>query len=356
MKTVLLTPGPTMTPDWIWEAMRVSPIHHRTRAYGILIEELRDSMRTLFGCPQGEVLFFSAAGTDMMERVCANYVIDHRFLVLNTGFFGSLWKRIALRYAKSFGYEVDSRWGRTFHMGSVHNILRNTDIKLVLMQASDTSTGIRNTIHSVAPGIGLYAPHSLLAVDAVLEAGISALKMDEQHIDILIGAGQKAFMLPPGLGFIVLNPRAVERLAERKIPSYVHSLAEELVAAKNLRTRYTAPISHLVGLRAVLKEIHETGEKNWYDAHDYWKHIVDTRLLLLGFKRFTEGKASKALSVMYVPKGKTFSQIAEPLEREGFIVACGMQKYAKRVIRIAHFQGIEPEDRMRFLQKMEELL
>lgn len=362
MKTVLLTPGPTMTPDWIWEAMRANPLYHRTKTYSVLMEELRDSMRNLFGCPQGQVLFFSAAGTDMMERVCANYITDHNVLVLNTGFFGNRWKQIAMRYARSSIYEVNSQWGRTFPLTDLNRIFyfygnRHRSIKLVLMQASDTSTGIRNNVQKVSATIRLHAPpQALLAIDAVLEAGVSPLKMDQQGIDILIGAGQKAFMLPPGLGFIILNPQAVDRLAEHKVTSYVHSLADELVFTKDLHTRYTAPVSHLVGLRAVLKHIDEIGEKNWYDAYGYWKHIIDARLSLLGFKRFTQGRASKALSIMRLPESKKFSQIADALEREGFIIASGIDIYAKNVIRIAHFQGIEPEDRMRFLQKMEEIL
>ena len=44
--------------------------------------------------------------------------------------------------------------------------------------------------------------------------------MDEWGIDVLIAGSQKAMMIPPGLAFAALSPKAWEFVQSCKLPKY----------------------------------------------------------------------------------------------------------------------------------------
>ena len=80
-------------------------------------------------------------------------------------------------------------------------------IKAVLIQASDTSTGIKHPTDKIAE-ITRERDDVILIVDAITGVGVFPLPFDELGVDVMVGGSQKAFMLPPGLAFIALSEKA----------------------------------------------------------------------------------------------------------------------------------------------------
>lgn len=359
MKHILFTPGPTETPAWLREIMAASSLHHRTEEYRRVMTNVRQDLKTLFGAPLAKPLIFPGRGTKMMEAVVANFISPgDPVLVLNTGYFADRWREIAEIYGAAV-HECMHEWGYSFDYSCLISTLDKYPIKLVLVQATDTSTGVRNIAINLGRIVKRCQPNALLAVDAVLEAAVSPIKMDLEDIDILIGASQKAFMLPPGLTFAMLNTRALTHLSSkpRAFPFYEVDFRKEIEEIEKGGIRFTPPTEHIKGLHVVLNHIlREKGEYRWYEGHKLRAELVRKKLFEFGFSLFTKRSPSYGLSVFNVPEGQNASLIREELEKRGYIIERGLGKIRDSVIRIAHFAGVREEDTLSCIEALKELI
>src|SRR5947199_300149 len=137
--------------------------HHRTSEVLALYErvliQLKDFVRT-----KNDVILISSSGTGAMEAAVSNLASPgDRVLVLTAGKFGERWVSLA----KAFGCQVDSvsaPYGQTFSIEEVRARLK-PDVKVVFMQATETSTGARHCVQSVAALT--KDSDALLVVDAI---------------------------------------------------------------------------------------------------------------------------------------------------------------------------------------------
>ena len=122
LKQYLMTPGPTMVPERVLLAMARPIIHHRTPAYGAVLENVRAGLKELFGTQQ-EVLTFASTGTGaMVACVCNLLSPGDRALCIRGGKFGERWAEIC----EAYGVEpvnVDVEWGRAVDPGVVDSVL-----------------------------------------------------------------------------------------------------------------------------------------------------------------------------------------------------------------------------------------
>lgn len=316
--------------------------------YLSFVKDLHNKLRALFGASNAEVYIFRGGGSDMMEMVVSNFIAPGDTVhVINTGSFADRWHLMAKRHG-AFICESKNRdgWGKTFYPPSVVDFLAGYKPALVLMQASDTSTGVRNDCGLVGRLARDLSPKTLLAVDAVLEAAVSPIKMGAEEIDIVIGASQKAFMLPPGLGFILLGPRAQDALTSRShaYPTWVYDLRDERSSPRGAGfPRYTSPVDHMAGLSAVLDHILPQ-EEIWYRNHAERAKYLREKLATLGFSLFTEDQPSNGTSVLTIPPKLTVPQLISELRQEGYLVTGGFGGPTPNVIRIAQFEGTREYD------------
>ena len=89
-------------------------------------------------------------------------------------------------------------------------------------------------------------PGTILMVDAISALGGYALPMDEWGIDVLVAGSQKAMMLPPGLAFAALSPKAWELVKASNLPKYYFDFAKQLKSqGKNQTPVYLAGVPDL---------------------------------------------------------------------------------------------------------------
>lgn len=354
-RNIIFAPGPTMTPDWVWKAMQSCTLHHRMESYRDLVRELNTRMSALFGVKDGVILFLSGSGSDMMERSLSVFARPStKVLLINSGYFADRWYMMANRYSRHVR-QLMCPWGSTFTPAEIKKECADHAPDLVLMQATDTSTGVYNNPRTASRAVRASTPDALFAVDAVLEGGISPIKMDRDGIDILTGSTQKAFMLPPGLGFVILGRYALKKLRPCNT-SWVLDVADEISFAKQTDSRYTPPISHMTGLRAVLQHIENVGENEWY--RQYAERAARERAFFssLGFTNFAKSP-SNGLSVFLMPQEKGAIELCNRLERDHrIIIAPGLGKDADRIIRMAHFAGIREKDWQRLHTVIKKIL
>ena len=130
--------------------------------------------------------------------------------------------------------EVDvlsAPYGSTFSLDGIKAQLK-LETRVVFVQATESSTGVRHDIEGIAKLLKEEKSEALLVVDAITGLGTTHLDMDGWGVDVLIGGSQKAVMIPPGLSYLAIGPRAWDRMEATYNPRYYSTCAR---SARTLR-------------------------------------------------------------------------------------------------------------------------
>ncbi len=221
-KTRLFTPGPTPLLPAAQFAMAAADIHHRTAEFRALYTRVLAQLKEFVGTTN-DVILLSSSGTGAMEAAVSNLTSPgDRVLILTAGKFGERWSGIC----KAFGCHVDvvsAPYGQTFSLDEVKASL-HLETRAVFMQATETSTGVRHCVPAIAKLLKDTHSEALLIVDAITGLGTTHLDMDAWGVDVLVGGSQKAVMIPPGLSYLAISPRAWDRMEATYNPRYYFDL------------------------------------------------------------------------------------------------------------------------------------
>ena len=344
IKKQLFSPGPTPVPERVLLAMAGPVMHHRDPGYEVLFQEVREGLQYVFQTKQ-EVLVLASSGTGAMEAaVCNTLSAGDEVLVVRGGKFGERWGEICEAYGVNVT-PIDVTWGQAVDPALIKKALdAKPAIKAVLVQASETSTGVMHPIKEIADIVKNRAG-TILIVDAISALGVSDLPMDQWGIDVLVSGSQKAFMLPPGLAFIALSAKAWGFAEKSNLPKFYFNLKEELAVAQKNQSQFTPAISLVVGLREALKMLKEEGLENVFKRHALLARATREAVKALGLELFAATAPSNALTAIKVPEGVDGKKLKKNFEDQfGLIIAGGQSQLKGKIIRIAHigyFQSLD---------------
>ncbi len=338
-KKHLLAPGPVPVPPRALLAMAKPVMHHRLPEFSAILEKIREDLRYLFQT-QGDVLFFASSGTGAMEACVANlFSPGEKVIVVRGGKFGERWGELAETYGLEPVY-VDVPWGEAVSPETIAQTLEeNPDAKGVLIQAHETSTGVK---HPVAEVAALTREKDvLLVVDAISALGVYPLPFDELGIDAMVAGSQKSLALPPGLSFVALSEKAWARAEAGKSPRYYFDFRREKKALAKQTTAFTPAVSLLYGLSEVLSRIREVGLETLFAHYARLSGACRAGVKALGLELFAK-EPCEALTIVKVPEDVDGARLMK-LMREKYRVtmAGGQAKLKGKVVRIAHlgYQG-----------------
>jgi alanine-glyoxylate transaminase/serine-glyoxylate transaminase/serine-pyruvate transaminase len=83
---------------------------------------------------------------------------------------------------------------------------------------NETSTGVTSDIAAVRRAIDAAGHPALLLVDTISGLACADYRHDEWGVDVTVSGSQKGLMLPPGISFNALSPRALEAMKTAKLP------------------------------------------------------------------------------------------------------------------------------------------
>jgi len=224
-KQRLLTPGPTPLYPPALHAMMASDVHHRTedfrKSYRSCLADLKEVMGT-----SNDVLMFAASGTGAMDATVSNlFSKGDKVIVCSAGKFGERWAEIA----KAYGLEatvVSVPYGQAVSPEQVEKALAaEPAVKAVFLQASETSTGAAHDVRAI--GSAVAKTPAILVLDAITGLGTMPLDIDSWGLDVVIGGSQKAFMVPPGLAFLSISPKAWKLADTATLPHYYFNFKKE---------------------------------------------------------------------------------------------------------------------------------
>src|SRR6266851_1676223 len=361
-KTRLFTPGPTPLLPAAQFAMAAADIHHRTPEFRALYTRVLAQLKEFVGT-KNDVILLSSSGTGAMEASVSNLTSPgDRVLVLTAGKFGERWTALA----KAFGCEVDvvsAPYGETFSLDQVSAALK-LETRVVFMQATETSTGVRNDTQAVAKLLKDNGSEALLVVDAITGLGTTHLDMDAWGVDVIIGGSQKAVMIPPGLAYGAISERAWQRMDTAKSPRYYFDLRKERKSAAKAETAYTPATSLFAGLAAALDYVRQMGAGSLVAGRealianaDLCAAMTRAGVQALGLKLFAPGSPAAALTAVAAPAGTDSTAICKRFrEHFGAVVANGQAEMKGQLFRIAHIGYYDYLDTVGVLAALEHVI
>lgn len=338
-KNYIMTPGPVPIAAEVLVEHGRPLLHHRSpefsKIFTGLIEKLKKFMQT-----ENDIYILTSSGTGAMEAAVTNaFCVKDKVLIVSVGNFGERFKKIS----KTFGLEVisiDYEWGTSANPADIKKALdENPDIKGVLIQHSETSTGVINDIEAVGAIVKDYP--AILIVDAISGVGASELKADEWNLDIVCGGSQKAISAPSGIAFISISNKAWEMIEKSDIPRFYFCLhaAKKYALKTPPQTPWTPAISIIVAMDKALDMFFEEGRENVYKRHMVNALAVQGACEKLGLELQVADPASRGVSVtsIKVPEGIDGKLLTKTMRvKYGVTVAGGQGKLTGLIFRIGH--------------------
>lgn len=355
MKDYVFTPGPVPVPSDALIEMARPIIHHRTAEFESIIGKIREDLKYIYGTSR-EVMVLASSGTGAMEAAVSNTLRrGDKAVVVNGGKFGERWGKICA----AFGIEVDEikvEWGRAVRSEQVKEKLGDPSVRAVLMQASETSTGIKNPTAEVAE-ITRKRNNVILIVDGITAVGAFPLPFDELGIDVLVSGSQKAFMLPPGLSFICLSDKAWEFNKTSNLPKFYFDLRAALKSAEKNTTPWTPAVSLVRGLSCVLNRFVTEGLENMHERHRVLSLATRSAFEAMNMELFTKDEPSTALSVAVAPPDIGAAPVIKGLKNDfGMTVAGGQDQAKGRIFRVSHIGYVDRSDTVAIVSAVEQTL
>jgi len=337
----LQIPGPTNTPLRILAAIAQPTIDHRGPEFQELGRNVLTRIRPLFRTAQ-PVIIYPASGTGAWEAALVNTLSPgDRVLMVETGHFASLWNRLAQR----LGLMVDlitGDWRSGADADTIEAKLRADKehaIKAVAIVHNETSTGVTSDIPSVRRAIDRAGHPALLLVDTISSLASVDYRHDEWGVDVTVGGSQKGLMLPPGLSFNAVSPKAVAAASTARLSRSFWDWEEMLSANKNGFFPYTPSTNLLQGLRVALDMLEEQGLDAVFQRHLRMARAVRGCVRHWGFEiqAAKMSEASSTLTAVRVPAGFSADALrAEILASSSVSLGNGLGPLADRVFRIGH--------------------
>ncbi len=356
LKNRVLTPGPVAVPEFVMLEMAKPLIHHRTSEFEEIFNNATQDLKELFQTKE-EVLILASSGTGAMEAAVSNsFSKNDKVIVVNGGKFGERWLKICQAFQLNV-IELAVEWGESVDTNKIKEILaKNDDVKGVLVQASETSTGVEHPIKEIAK-ITKKMGNTILVVDGITGVGVFPIAFDDWGIDILIGGSQKAFMLPPGLAFISLSKKAWEFTKNANLPNFYFDLGAALKNSLKHTSPWTPAVTLIIGLGAVLKHFKSIGFNQVYERCSIMSQATREGFKAIGLESFAKKHPSPALSVICSPSNIDAGLIIKKLkDNYGIIVAGGQDQAKGKILRITHMGDVDKSDMIALISAVENIL
>ena len=255
-----------------------------------------------------------------------------RVLSLENGKFGQRWGQVA----QAFGFDADRvevPWGTAPDPNLVEQKLKeHPETKAVYLELCETSTATVSDVKAIA-GI-VKNTDAILIVDAVSGLCAEELRSDEWGVDMVGCGSQKALMVPPGLGFVSVSPKAQEMIKKSTSCKFYLDLGKYLKSMEKNTTPFTPAVNLLFGLEVSLAMMKEEGIENVWARHANNAEAVRQAVKAIDCTLFSQNPANTCTAVN-VPDDVDGSKVVKTLKNNGITIAGGQDALKGKIFRIA---------------------
>jgi aspartate aminotransferase-like enzyme len=354
-KQRLLTPGPTPLYPKALYAMLGADMHHRTDDFRAVYKGVLADLKELMGTAN-DVLVLVSSGTGAMEASVTNsFSPGDRVIVCSAGKFGERWAEITKAYGLNT-VMIEEPYGKAVKPEALEKALAaNPDAKGVFVQASESSTGAAHDVRAM--GAAVRKTQAIFVVDAITGLGTMPLDIDGWGLDIVISGSQKSFMVPPGISFLSISPKAWTMMDTAKLPHFYFNLKKERKNAVNGESAWTPATALMLGLGEALKYIKSMGMDKLVDNAQQLARATRAACQALGLELFTPDCPGGAVTGVKAPAGLDSGVIVKEFKsRFGSIIANGQGSMKGQIFRIAHLGYFDFPDLFAVIAELELIL
>jgi alanine-glyoxylate transaminase/serine-glyoxylate transaminase/serine-pyruvate transaminase len=348
----LQIPGPSPVPDRILRAMSMPTIDHRGPEFGALGRTLLAGIQQVFRT-QHPVVIYPASGTGAWEAALVNTLSPgDAVLMVETGHFATLWQKMALRLGLEPEFialpgtdeatGLPNSWRHGVDGALVERRLREDGghrIKAVCVVHNETSTGVTSDIAAVRKAIDAAGHPALLLVDSISGLASADYRHDEWGVDVTVSGSQKGLMLPPGISFNALSPKAMAASRTAKLPKAFWAWDEIVEMNKSGYWPYTPNTNLLYGLHESLQMILAEGLEQVFARHQRLAAACRAAVGAWGLPTQCADPAlhSPVLTGVITPQGVDADAVRSLIyERFNLSLGTGLGKIKGRMFRIGH--------------------
>ena len=337
----LQIPGPTAVPERILRAIDHQVIDHRGPEFQLLGREVLAGIKEVFQT-QHPVIIYPASGTGAWEAALVNTLsTGDRVLMVETGHFAFLWHKMALRLGLKPEL-IATDWRHGVDAAVIESALADDKahtIKAVCVVHNETSTGVTSNVAAVRKAIDKLGHPALLLVDTISSIGSVDYRHDEWGVDVSVGGSQKGLMLPPGLSFNALSPKALAAAKTSTLPKSFWSWDEMLEANKTGFFPYTPATTMLYGLREAIAMLREETYAGVFARHQRHAEATRRAVRAWGLEILCANPAeySSVLTAVMMPAGHDADKLREIIHRHfDMSLGMGLSKLKGKIFRIGH--------------------
>ncbi|WP_445627106.1 pyridoxal-phosphate-dependent aminotransferase family protein [Nostoc sp. DSM 114167] len=354
-KLMLMIPGPTPVPEAALLALAKHPIGHRTSEFSNILAEVTENLKWLHQT-QSDVLMLNVSGTGAVEAGIINFLSPgDRILVGSNGKFGERWVEIGQAYGLNVE-EVKVEWGKPLDPAVFAEKLQadsQKQIKAVIITHSETSTGVLNDLETINRHVKEHG-EALIIVDAVTSLGAFNLPVDAWGLDIVASGSQKGYMIPPGLGFVSVSPKAWEAYKTAKLPKYYLDLGKYRKATAKNTTPFTPPVNLIVALHTTLRIMKEEGLESIFARHERLKNATRAAIKGLNLPLLAADSSASPAITAVAPQGIEPDKIRSLMKKRFDIALAGGQDHlSNKIFRIGHLGFVSDRDILSCIASLE---
>lgn len=354
-KHMLMIPGPTPVPEQVLLAMAKCPVGHRSGDFSKIVEEINAKLQWLHQT-ENDVLTLTVSGTGAMEAGIINFLNQgDRVLVGSNGKFGDRWAKMS----RAFGLnvtEITAEWGKPLDTEAFRAELEadtEKQIKAVIITHSETSTGVLNDLPTINNYVKAHG-EALIIVDAVTSLGAFNIPVDEWGLDVVASGSQKGYMIPPGLGFVCVSPKAWEAYKQATLPRFYLDLEPYRKSVSKNTTPFTPPVNLIFALQAALQMMEREGLENIFARHQRLTQATRAAIKALGLPLFAPDDAASTAVTAVIPSTIDAEAIRSTMKKRYDISLAGGQDHLKgKIFRIGHLGFVSDRDILAAISALE---
>jgi len=338
-------PGPTNIPDRILRAMDRAAIDFMGAEFRAIFAECVAGLRRVFRTEHA-ILCYAGTGHGAWEVALVNvFSPGDKVLVLESGYFSLNWGRLA----QALGLEVETLpgdWRAGVDPAALEARLREDRahaIKGVLLVHNETSTGVANRCAEIRGAIDRARHPALFLVDVISSLGCYDFRMDDWQVDVVVGGSQKGLMLPVGMAFTGVSPKALKASESARMPRVYWDWKRYMTGMEQTSFPGTAPSHLFFGLQEALRMLDEEGLEQVFARHHRLAEAVRRAV-----RRWRQNDGpeifasdprveSDSITAVMVPEGHDANKVRQAcLERFNVSLGGGLDVLDGRVFRIGH--------------------
>jgi alanine-glyoxylate transaminase/serine-glyoxylate transaminase/serine-pyruvate transaminase len=337
----LQIPGPTNVPERVLRAIAQPTIDHRSRKFAAMTCEVLGRLKQVFQTA-GPVVIYPSSGTGAWEAALTNTLSPgDKLLMFDIGHFSTLWKQMAERLGLVVDF-VPGDWRHGVDPGLVASKLaddRAHGISAIAVVHNETSTGVTSRIAAIREQIDEAGHPALLLVDTISSLGSIDYRHDEWGADVTVSCSQKGLMLPPGLGFNAIGPKAIAASKKARLPRSYWDWEPIIKDNASGFFPYTPATNLLFGLREATAMLLEEGLQHAFARHH--RHAEATRCAVrrwgLEINAADRDEYSNTLTAVVVPDGHDADRVRDViLDRFDMSLGTGLGRLKGKIFRIGH--------------------